>query len=307
MPRHAGSSLGFFMPSAVINTSLVLAAFFLGTGAVLVAIGWRLLWYNRTLLEENRRLLNLPEPLAARHRADPWGWWLKPVFASAVLLPGIGLTVSPLLSRLPDPPVLTDLPVSVADPGTVIPTSQPAAAELTVRAVNGRAGPEPATRGITAEARSDTTSISERLTWAASNHCRPVSLGEAREIARRAAYREGVSEGLLLAVIFHESRFAPCAVSASGAQGLMQLKPETAWEVGVRNPFDPADNIGGGARYLHELIARYDGDTALALGAYLHGPTVIDRTGRLPPLPATRHYVREIQELADILGPQAAD
>jgi soluble lytic murein transglycosylase-like protein len=129
--------------------------------------------------------------------------------------------------------------------------------------------------------------------------CSLISLRYARQLAEQSANRVQVTPELVLAMIYHESRFAPCAVSSSGAQGLMQLKPGTASEVGVTDAFNPADNVAGGTRYLKYLLDRYHGDTALALAAYKDGTRRVDnRRGRSAPL-STQQYVHNIMQLAD--------
>lgn len=124
--------------------------------------------------------------------------------------------------------------------------------------------------------------------------CRPVPEEELEPLIHEIAEREGLTPDLLRAVIEKESSRLPCAVSRKGAQGLMQLMPETAAELGVRDPFDPAENLSAGARLLRRLLARYGGDLALALGAYNAGPAWVDAFGSLPPFRETLDYVSAI-------------
>jgi hypothetical protein len=116
---------------------------------------------------------------------------------------------------------------------------------------------------------------------------------------QEAATTHGMSADLIRAVIQTESRFNPLAVSRVGAQGLMQLMPETAKHVGIENPFDPRENILGGTKYLSTLLGRFKGNTARALAAYNAGPTVVARHAGLPPFRETQGYVRKIQKLVD--------
>jgi hypothetical protein len=116
---------------------------------------------------------------------------------------------------------------------------------------------------------------------------------------QEAATLHGLSPSLIRAVIETESRFDPLAVSRVGAQGLMQLMPQTSRRVGIENPFDPRENILGGTKYLSSLLERFDGNTARALAAYNAGPTVVARHRGLPPYRETQGYVRKIQKLVD--------
>lgn len=124
--------------------------------------------------------------------------------------------------------------------------------------------------------------------------CEPMPAGEISPLIRDASAREGVPEVLVRAVIERESAFRPCAVSSKGAQGLMQLMPGTALELGVRDPFDARQNVDAGTRLLKRLLERYQGDVELALGAYNAGPGRVDREGGVPAIPETRNYILEI-------------
>ncbi len=122
---------------------------------------------------------------------------------------------------------------------------------------------------------------------------RRLSRGEMNSLAERKAREYGLSPELVKSVIEAESNWDPYARSRKGALGLMQLMPETAKELGVRNPFDPEANIDGGTRYLKYLIERF-GDLELALAAYNAGPRVVEKYGKIPPIRETREYVKKV-------------
>lgn len=114
-----------------------------------------------------------------------------------------------------------------------------------------------------------------------------------------AAERYGLDPALLKAIAHAESGFSPLAVSHAGAKGIMQLMDATARHLGVEDSFDPAQNIDGGARFLRQLLDRYNGDELLAVAAYNAGPGAIDRWGGLPPYSETRAYVPRVMDLRE--------
>ncbi|MDN5318781.1 MAG: hypothetical protein PWP05_1094 [Thermovirga sp.] len=109
----------------------------------------------------------------------------------------------------------------------------------------------------------------------------------------------GVDGALVRAVIKMESGGNPRAVSKAGAMGLMQLMPSTAEMLGVKDPFNPEENLDGGIRYLKMLLEKYRGDEKLALAAYHSGPSRVDKWGGVPPYPIVRHYVKTVLALKE--------
>lgn len=112
-----------------------------------------------------------------------------------------------------------------------------------------------------------------------------------------AARKNEVSFHLLKAMIHVESYFNPYAISKKGALGLMQIMPENLESLNVAHPFDPRENIMGGASYLKNMIKRFNGKLELALAAYNAGPTAVEKYSAIPPYRETQEYVQKVLEL----------
>lgn len=113
-------------------------------------------------------------------------------------------------------------------------------------------------------------------------------------IIDRIAEEQGVEAPLVHSVIQAESNYSAAAVSPKGAQGIMQLIPETAKRFGVANSFDPAENIEGGVKYLRFLLDYFHGDYARAIAAYNAGEKAVDRYKGVPPYAETQNYVNHV-------------
>jgi soluble lytic murein transglycosylase-like protein len=124
--------------------------------------------------------------------------------------------------------------------------------------------------------------------------CDPLPAAELDKLVEQASH-QGVKAELIRAVIAEESGGRPCAVSWKGAQGLMQLMPATSEQFGVKDPFDPPQNVEAGAKLLKQLMTKYNNDTSLALAAYNAGEGRVDRDGGMPLIPETQNYVNDIQ------------
>ena len=119
------------------------------------------------------------------------------------------------------------------------------------------------------------------------------------DLIQEAAGVYDLDPALIRAVMRTESAFNPVAVSPVGAMGLMQLMPALAREMGVVDPFDPRDNVMGGAKYLRQLLDAHDGNIRLTLASYNAGPGNVKRYRGIPPFRETRNYVRKITNLLD--------
>ncbi len=114
------------------------------------------------------------------------------------------------------------------------------------------------------------------------------------DIINNACDRHGVDPSLVHAIVKVESDFNPYAMSRKGAMGLMQLMPQTAVDMNVKNSFNPIENVDGGVKYLRYLIDRYEGNLTLALAAYNSGEMAVKRWGTVPPFKETQDYVQRI-------------
>lgn len=117
---------------------------------------------------------------------------------------------------------------------------------------------------------------------------------EIEKSIHQAASEHHISRRLISGVIRAESGFDSTALSKTGAQGLMQLMPETARELGVENPFDIRENIDAGVRYLKQMLHRFGGSLEKALAAYNAGPSAVERFGGQVPYKETRQYVARV-------------
>lgn len=138
--------------------------------------------------------------------------------------------------------------------------------------------------------------------------CEPLPVTEVDELVTQAGDAASVSPDLLRSVMKQESGFRPCAVSEKGAMGLMQLMETTASDFGIRNAFDPKENVTAGAKLMRQLINLYDGDLTLALSAYNAGSRRVDPSFGIPEIPETMDYVNKVlsvfhaSELAKVAG-----
>ncbi len=135
--------------------------------------------------------------------------------------------------------------------------------------------------------------VHSSINWAST----PLNLDAYTSAIASAAREYGVDPTLLRAVIHAESAFNRYAVSDMGAQGLMQLMPGTASDLGVGDPFDPTQNIRGGAAYLAALLKQFNGDERLATAAYNAGPQNVQKYNGVPPFDETRVYVQRVATL----------
>jgi soluble lytic murein transglycosylase-like protein len=135
--------------------------------------------------------------------------------------------------------------------------------------------------------------VHSTVNWGAT----PLRVDAFRDEIAAASNEFGVDPALLRAIIHAESAFNPNAVSVKGAQGLMQLMPGTASDLGVANPFNASQNIRGGAQYLAGLLKQFNGDERLAAAAYDAGPQNVQKYNGVPPFDETQVYVQRVAQL----------
>jgi soluble lytic murein transglycosylase-like protein len=123
--------------------------------------------------------------------------------------------------------------------------------------------------------------------------CEPLPASQLDPLIEGAAIQQGLQPELLRGMVNQESGARPCAVSPKGAMGLMQLMPATAAQLGVKDPFDPKENLNAGALFFKQLLTIYD-DLPLALGAYNAGPGKINSIEGIPAIPETQNYIQKI-------------
>ena len=129
--------------------------------------------------------------------------------------------------------------------------------------------------------------------WAPESDCEPLPASQLDSLIEGAAKQQDLEPALLRSMVNQESGARPCAVSPKGAKGLMQLMPATAAQLGVKDPFDPKENLNAGALFFKQLLTIYD-DLPLALGAYNAGPAKVNAIDGIPAIPETQDYIRKI-------------
>jgi len=161
-------------------------------------------------------------------------------------------------------------------------------------AAPAEAPPDPGKTGSASRLQRQSPAPSQSRTQLQSQAKSVQPVPDLNEVVRAASGTYRLDPDLVTSVIRAESGFNVRAVSPKGAQGLMQLMPQTASQLGVQNAFDPRANVEGGTRYLRELLERYDFDLIKALAAYNAGPQRVEQYGGVPPYYETKAYVARI-------------
>ena len=138
------------------------------------------------------------------------------------------------------------------------------------------------------------TSAIQEATAIQANVKQPSDKAQILNVVSQISKKHGVDEKLVQALIKQESGFNPKAKSKAGAMGLMQLMPNTAKNLGVKDPYNTVQNVEGGVKYLKSMLNRYNGNVILALAAYNAGPGAVDKYSGVPPYRETQNYVKNI-------------
>jgi soluble lytic murein transglycosylase-like protein len=165
---------------------------------------------------------------------------------------------------------------------------EPVAPKAVLRNVSAKSAPAASDNNVSLASRAKQSETN------AENSSGTLTNDRLEELIKTVSERHHVDPALVRAVIHTESNGNPAAVSNKGAQGLMQLMPTTALQLGVANVFNPQDNIEGGVKYLQQQLTRYNGDLDKALAAYNAGPGAVDRAGGVPKYKQTQEYVRKV-------------
>jgi hypothetical protein len=150
------------------------------------------------------------------------------------------------------------------------------------------------TNGVFAPSTHNTFINASRPSSTESPTATSIGKGSYSDIISQAAEKYNLPDNLIAAVIKQESNFNNSAVSHAGAQGLMQLMPGTAKFLGVKDSFNPVQNVMGGANYLRQMLNQFDGNIELALAAYNAGPGNVKKHGGIPPFKETQQYVKKV-------------
>jgi soluble lytic murein transglycosylase-like protein len=183
--------------------------------------------------------------------------------------------------------------------GKVDQVSAAAANLASVNSVNGAGNPPPNTTttresGFFSVPWQPSTDFAMPNVEVAATSCDALGNDDVSRLVKDVSGKYKLDPALLRAVMRQESGLRPCAMSTAGAMGLMQIMPETAGDLGLADPFDPAANVDAGAHYLKQMLDRYNGNASLALAAYNAGPGRTDRANGIPPLTETIGYVSSV-------------